>query len=358
MRINWLGTGLLVLVAAALIAAVSSRNREFSVSGRAEVAMAPRRSDAAGTVTWTRVIEIASGEAYQGPWRMNRSDFRYVDAPTVAMDGERSVGVAWVDQSRKDIFFQFCGPDGDSQLVEPVNVSRSPKVFSWLPRMQIAPGDPPQVYLLWQEIVFSGGSHGGEILFARSADGGRSFRDPVNLSNSPAGAGKGRLTARYWHNGSLDLARGRRGELYAAWTEYEGALWFRRSTNGGRSFSDPVRLVRGDEPRPVSALGPVHGPGRVFAHGPARGPALAVAGDETIYLAWTVGEDPAADLRLAKSDDGGRSFTEPRVVHASDGHADAPQLVVDGRGTIHLVWGESPAAPLERYHIQIGRAHV
>jgi len=129
----------------------------------------------------------------------------------VAINEQSFVGVAWADQSRQDIFFQIYEPDGKMRFEDSVNVSGSPRIFSWLPRMVIASGDASDVYILWQEIVFSGGSHGGEIFFARSTDGGKTFSDPVNLSNSIAGDGKGRLTRRYWHNGSLDLAMGPQG---------------------------------------------------------------------------------------------------------------------------------------------------
>jgi hypothetical protein len=71
-------------------------------------------------------------------------------------------------------------------------VSRSPRVFSRLARIALAGRDASEVYLLRQEIVFSGGSHGGEIFFARSSDGGRTFGEPANLTDSPAAEGKGR----------------------------------------------------------------------------------------------------------------------------------------------------------------------
>ena len=308
--------GLCVLLAAALIAAP-----------------APRQAGASG-VTWEEKIEVASGGAYRGPWRMNESEFHYVDDPTVAINDRGFVGVAWADQTRQDIFFQIYEPDGKRRFEEPVNVSGSPRIFSWLPRMIIASGDARDVYILWQEIVFSGGTHGGEIFFARSTDGGKTFSDPLNLSNSIAGDGKGRLTRRRWHNGSLDLAMGPEGDLYAAWTEYQGNLWFSRSANAGETFSDPLRIAGG--------------------HGvePARGPSLAVDAEGTVYLAWTVGEDKVADIRFANSVDHGRSFGEPRIVFESGGHSDAPKIAVDGKGTVHLVYAESPAGPFKRYHIR------
>ena len=296
-------------------------------------APAPGQADPSG-VTWDEKIEVTSGGGYRGPWRMNESEFHYVDDPTVAINEQSFVGVAWADQSRQDIFFQIYGPDGKKRFEEPVNISGSPRIFSWLPRMVIASSDASDVYVLWQEIVFSGGTHGGEIFFARSTNGGKAFSDAINLSNTIAGDGKGRITRRCWHNGSLDLAMGPQGDLYAAWTEYEGNLWFSRSTDGGETFSDPLRIAGGHDAKP------------------ARGPSLAVDAADTVYLAWTVGEDKAADIRFAKSVDQGRSFAEPRIVFESGGHSDAPKIAVDGKGTVHLVYAESPAGPFQRYHIR------
>jgi hypothetical protein len=180
-------------------------------------ALTPGRATAA-EVIWGQKIEVASGGGYRGPWRMNESAYDYVDDPTVAINERGLVAVAWADQSRKDVFVQIYAPDGKPRLERPANVSRGPRIFSWLPRALITSTDPIEVYLLWQEIVFSGGSHGGEIFFARSSDGGKTWSAPRNLSNDIAGSGKGRITPDYWHNGSLDLAMGPKGRLYAAWT--------------------------------------------------------------------------------------------------------------------------------------------
>lgn len=290
-------------------------------------------------VTWAEPIEVAAGGGHKGPWRMNASEYHYVDDPTVAINREGVIGVAFADLRRHDIYFQAYSPDGSQLLARPVNVSKSPKIFSWLPRIAIADGDAMQVYVLWQEIVFSGGSHGGEIFFARSGDGGETFSDPVNLSTSLPGDGKGRLTQRYWDNGSLDLALGANGTLYIAWTEYEGTLWFQRSTDGGKSFSKSLRVDDGG------------------SSSPARGPALAAAPGDIVYVAWAVGEDEKADIHLAKSDDGGRSFSPPRVVHDSVGHSDAPKLAVDSEGTVHLTYAESPEGQFKRYHIRYSRSN-
>jgi hypothetical protein len=266
-------------------------------------------------ILWRGSIDIAVGRAEVGPWRMNASRWNYVDDPAVAIDERGEIAVAWVDQARKDVLFQRFSTDG-RKLGQSVNVSRSPAVFSWLPR--IATDSRQRVFVLWQEIVFSGGSHGGDILFARSEDGGRQFSAPLNLSSSIAGDGKGRIDTDSWHNGSLDLALDTDGALYVAWTEYEGTLWVRRSSDGGRTFSGRLRI---DDAKP------------------ARGPALALGPKGVVYLAWTVG-DETADIRVARSTDGGGSFGAPVIVQRSRGYSDAPKLGVDAAGALHVVYSE------------------
>ena len=300
-------------------------------------AFAATTAQPAEPLSWRGSTEIAAGRAERGPWRMNESKFDYVDDPSVAIDDRGEAAVVWVDQSRKDVFFQRISATGAS-LGEPVNVSRSPAVFSWLPRVALSPREPRKVFVLWQEIIFSGGSHGGDILFARAEDGGKTFSGPLNLSNSVAGDGKGRISRDIWHNGSLDIAADADGAVYVAWTEYEGALWFDRSGDGGRSFSPPRRIAGGSREKP------------------ARAPSLALGPNRAVYLAWTVGEDNSADIRVARSADGGASFDKPRIVAPSPGYSDAPKLAVDPRGALHLVYAESSGGPFDRSRIRYTRS--
>jgi hypothetical protein len=117
--------------------------------------------------------------------------------------------------------------------------------------------------------------------------------------------------------------------VVAAWTEYDGRLWIARSGDGGRTFSKPL-LVAGDPPAP-----------------PARAPALAVAADGAVALAWTTGDDDAADIRVALSSDGGLSFSAPKPAAVTAGYSDAPKLAFDARGVLHLVHAESRGGPFE-----------
>lgn len=301
-----------------------------------EPAPEPEFGEESELVDWTAPIDVAVGNAFRGPWRMNESQFHYVDDPGVSIGEGGHIDVTWVDNEDQNAFYQRFDADGQPVLDEPTNISNSPDIFSWLPVVASSAADPDTVYVLWQEIIFSGGSHGGEILFARSTDGGESFDEPVNLSETIAGAGKGRLTADRWNNGSLDLVVGPGEQLYVAWTEYEGALRFRRSTDGGETFDDPVHVAGDDEE-------------------PMRAPSLAVTDDGTLYLAWTVGERAAIDIQLARSTDGGETFELFDPPAPTEGHSDAPAVAVDGQ-TVHLVFGDSPEGPFDRYRILYARS--
>jgi hypothetical protein len=281
----------------------------------------------AAEIAWRAPVEVARGAGERGVWQQNESRYDFVDDPTVAWSPRGELALAWVDQRRKAVLLQRYAADGTALFDAPVDVSRQPETFSWLPRLAWAPDDADRLHVLWQEIVFSGGSHGGEIMAAVSQDGGRSFAAPLNLSRSRAGDGKGRIDRDTWHNGSLDIAAAPGGQVYAAWTEYDGRLWLARSGDGGRSFSRPLR-VAGEPPAP-----------------PARAPALAVGADQAVVLAWTTGEGPAADIQVAVSSDGGRSFGAPRPAAVTAGYSDAPKLAFDGRGALHLVHAESRGGP-------------
>ena len=326
MRRRWVGLGLSTV---GLVAA-------FLTAKAPEGATDLRPAAGSAKPVWSEPIEVATGPASVGAWEANDSEFHYVDDPTVAVGDGGLIAVAWADQTRRDVFFQVFDRKGEPLLAAPVNVSRDAEIFSWLPRVTFAAGEPRVVYVVWQELIFSGGSHGGDIFFARSTDGGRNFDTPVNLSVSIAGDGKGRVSPDRWDNGSLDVVVGPTGEIHVAWTEYEGALWYRRSADRGRTFIERIRIA-GDRAAP------------------ARGPSLAVGGGEDVHLAWTVLEGAAPGIRVATSSDGGDAFGAPVVVGERDGSADAPRLAVDGEGTVHLVYAELPLGSVEASRVLYAR---
>lgn len=319
-------TGLAVLIGLVMLLVMTGNS-----PGAEEEIKAVERSQEGG-LQWDEKVEVVSGSALRGPWRMNESDWRYVDDASVIVAENGATAIVWGNQQEQDIFLQVFETDGEGRFDEPVNISGSSDIFSWLPEIKTPGDDLDEIYFLWQEIIFSGGSHGGEILFSRSTDGGASFSDPENLSNTTAGAGKGQLTSQRWDNGSLDMAIGPNGEVYAAWTEYEGALRFSRSDDRGESFSNPIKVAGGEE------------------DAPSRAPSLEADDHGAIYLTWSEGSSEG-NIHLATSDDRGQTFDDPETIYESDGHTDAPELAVDQEGDLHVAFSESPAGMLERYNV-------
>ncbi len=144
----------------------------IACGGRAETTAA-----SASNITWESALEIASGDAWQGPWRMNESDFRYVDDPNV-----------------------------------------------------------------------TGGSHGGDILFARSEDGARTFSEPERVHESSG------------HADAPALAVAGNGRVYLAWGYREtnaprvGRIALAHSDDDGRSFGSVHLLDHGDSLGQVAAF--------------------------------------------------------------------------------------------------------
>ncbi|MCH4562913.1 hypothetical protein MKP05_07190 [Halomonas sp. EGI 63088] len=53
-------------------------------------------------IVWHAALEVATGEAHRGPWRMNESDFRYVDDASVALHEDGMAAVVWADQAPQE----------------------------------------------------------------------------------------------------------------------------------------------------------------------------------------------------------------------------------------------------------------
>ena len=89
------------------------------------------------------------------------------------------------------------------------------------------------------------------------------------------------------------------GNLYVGWTEFtlaDSRILFARSTDGGRSFSAPLKIsVHDGVPRDDE--------------GAVEGFAGAVDTDGTLYATWADG----GNLLITSSSDGGKSFSPPRV---------------------------------------------
>ena len=128
------------------------------------------------------------------------------------------------------------------------------------------------------------------------------------------------------------LAVGSDGVLYAAWRHvYPGNLRdmaFAVSRDGGRSFSEPVRVSED---------------GWAIDGCPDDGPALAADDRGMVHIVWPTvvgGSNPEGALFYASSTDG-RTFTQrTRIPTLGSLNPSHPQIIVDRAGRIVIAWDE------------------
>ncbi len=166
------------------------------------------------------------------------------------------------------------------------------------------------VYVVWTEFPLRGPSR---ILFSRSSDGGRSYSQPLRLSQSGSGV-----------QGAMPLV-GARGELYVAWEDRSGVrtgyIRLRRSDDGGRTWGPEITaatFTRISERRPTLACGRPALNGNVRVN---EFPSIGVdrsdgPGAGNLYIAFAA--DPgrqsrgdAADIFVVRSQDGGKTWSDP-----------------------------------------------
>jgi len=132
------------------------------------------------------------------------------------------------------------------------------------------------------------------------------------------------------------IAIAQNGNIYLTWTEglpspYSGYIWFSRSTDGGKTFSEPF-IVHRDRAE--------------ITH---RFDSLAVSPSGRIYVAWVDKRDLIA-AQLAKksydgaaiyysfSDDGGASFTEERKVADASCECCRIAMLANDMGEAVMMW--------------------
>ncbi len=263
--------------------------------------------------------------------------------PTVAVDlRDGTTYVAWVhltgEGDAQDVRLVRIPPGGEPEPPVRVNTVQGDATPHEQAPAQVAVGPEGEVFVMWQRrTAIEGRRFGASTLrMARSSDGGRSFEPAIDVADYD-----GPIPASHtFHNLVVDPA----GGVIASWLDGR-APWVMQAA--GIEGPDP-----GTEMRVAVSQdgGRSFGASVVLASGvcPCCRTSLALGPDGAIYAAWrniwpTPDGREIRDPAVARSDDGGMSFGPPIRIHADDWVHDGcphagPALAVDGVGALHALW--------------------
>jgi hypothetical protein len=159
------------------------------------------------------------------------------------------------------------------------------------------------------------------IVIARSTDGGTSFSKPVRLTQA---ANNGSVGGR--QGSSPEVAPN--GDVYVFWDgslHRQSTIMGARSTNGGKSFSKQFLVSpKSDNPSPL--------PGASFRDNSF--PNADIGSDGTLYVTWTDYTGGHGVVKLATSADNGANWNVATAADVTGRSAFYPALAVDGSGDV------------------------
>jgi len=243
-------------------------------------------------------------------------------------------GTLWLVSTRGGHVVLQRSTDLGKTLSPPVAVNQAPETIYATAenRPKIAFGPAGQVYVQWTDKPAAGWV--GNVRFARSTDGGKTFVAPITINHDTAPATRGFDSLAVATNGDIVSAwiDGRDHDAAkAAGQPYAGfALYYARSTDGGRHFAPERKLAdHSCECCRTTLARTVDGGIVAFFR--------AIYGDnirDHAYAVVPAGNAPAHAERA--------TFNQWQVAACPD---HGPGLAVDAHGVRHAVWYEAKDAP-------------
>ena len=226
--------------------------------------------------------------------------------PQISSEGN-NVYVVWSEElpDNDEIFFAF-STDGGLTFSEPENISET-ATDSLEPQIS---SEGNNVYVVWEEDTPANPDFPiPEIFFAFSTDGGQTFSTPDNLSENAFESFNPQISSEG-------------NNVYVVWDDNNAPgnidIFFVFSTDGGLTFSEPENISEN--------------------LGSSSGPQISSEGNN-VYVVWDGSTDGNNDIFFAFSTDGGLTFSEPENISENAGLSIDPQISSEGNN-IYVVWTE------------------
>lgn len=252
-----------------------------------------------------RVTHIRSPEPSYNPWIAAWSNYVYL----VWNDGGRTTTIDLpngetriVDVTTGDEEIFFGVSENDGETFEFSNLSNSPRQMSWNSRIRASDSN---VYVTWNERI---GNY-SDIFFSASYDNGKTFADPINVSNNP--------------QTSMDAGIAiSENKIYLIWnqkTPETTDIFYSMSADKGSTFSIPINLSNSPAASQI-----------------VRDTQIAVS-DNKIFIVWYEKAKQGSDVFFTRSVDSGLTFSKPINLSQTNDKSEFPQIVSNGEN-VFVMW--------------------
>ncbi|MDQ6733600.1 MAG: glycoside hydrolase [Nitrospirota bacterium] len=242
--------------------------------------------------------------------------------PSIQLDEHTIAHVAWMEEkdNARTLHYARTLPSGEA-LSSPAAVNGQDEVPYWRQEAPALEVQDNRIYLVWAKMPPQSSADkpfANELRLSRSVDGGKTFLPSalINDDGEPV-------------NHSFDSIRiGQEGAIHVAWIDGRGGkkasgTYASRSTDHGLTFDKNKKI---DDDTCVCCR-----------------TSVAIAPDGTLYVAWRKMFGDIRETVVARSSDGGTTFSEPVIVgndrwnYPSCPHRPA-SLGVDGDGRVYVIW--------------------
>ncbi len=263
-------------------------------------------------------------------------------APRVALSGS-TISVIWPSQRAGASAIRLSHSTDGGRTFSAARTLHRPRITGARGWQALAPGRDGAMHAVWLDGRDAAPSAGPHRHHGAAKDAGETVahadaprQDVYQATIAPDGAIVETHVARdVCFCCKTAVGVGPSGRVHVAWRhifpESMRDIAMATSTDGGRTFSQPVRV--NEDKWQLSGC-------------PDDGPGMAIDRDDVAHLAWPtlVGLDAPQKAVVYTSTKNGRDF-EPRVRLSSDKQEDAahPQIATDGAGNVGVVWDEQDA---------------
>jgi hypothetical protein len=233
-----------------------------------------------------------------------------------------------------DIYFRK-SVDGGITFGEDINLSNSPG-FSEHPQIAAIGNN---VYIVWVDDTYGN----KEISFIRSNDTGSTFDQPTKISNNTLGDSQDVEIAAFgdalyivWEDTTSSNSDSNNYGIDNTDTNIQkNRILLRASENNGDTFKD-IKLINGNMDRPDSR------------------PKVAASG-ENLYVTWNIGtpedktagsNDSGLGVFVVKGSDKGERFSKPYKLNENDQSVGETQVASSGNNS-YVVWAGDPDKRIE-----------